>query len=879
MDLITTHTNADFDALGSLVAAKKLYPDSRLLLPGSQEEAVQEFLSLAGEQVVVETEKECRLDDVSRLILVDTRHASRIGVAAGLVDKGVEVHIYDHHPRMKGDVVADLDVYEEVGATVSILAEIIKKKKIKLSYIEATLMLIGIYEETGSLTYRTTTALDVDMVSFLLTHGASLEVVSSYLNRELSESELSLLTRLMNSTGRMTIRGVHVSFIELDGASYVGELGVLIHKLMEIENIPALFVLIKTPHKRVDIIARSKVPSLDVNKVLAHFGGGGHPGAASAKVHDEDANAVKRRLVETLKGSIKVTVSAEDIMSKEIKTADVNDKIDDVRKLLLKEKLGGMAVVARGRIAGIITLVGLNKAVKAGLGHGRVKGYMMRKVVTVRPETPLYAIQKIVSEKDAGVIPVIKDKKIVGVINRTDVLRNVHDSLFMRPHRMKKSFVLNLSKKMSRLLPKDIVRLLKKIGKVANSAGYAAFVVGGMVRDLLLGKKNLDLDIVVEGEAIKLGNALAKELKASIVIHRKFGTCSLYTREKLKIDLATARKEVYEKPAALPTVEFSSLKDDLIRRDFTMNAMALSINKESFGQLIDFFAGFRDLSHGRIKVLHDGSFIDDPTRIFRAVRFESRFGFAIDHHTEELIKNALEQSMFEKVEPQRIRDELILILQEAQPLKALKRMAELEELRFIHPELKLDSDLIRLYGSIDETVAWYDRSLRTRLKKRAVDRWLIYLMALFDDLSYNTVSSICSRFVFRGSDTIRTLSYKSHSGMVLKALAAKGSMAPSRIYRLLEPLSFEVILLVMAKAATAGSAARSKLIRSRIRDFFRKYNGTRIRVKGDDIKALGLKPSPKFKEILDKVLYNKIDGKLRTGKDELDYVKRQVAGS
>jgi tRNA nucleotidyltransferase (CCA-adding enzyme) len=301
--------------------------------------------------------------------------------------------------------------------------------------------------------------------------------------------------------------------------------------------------------------------------------------------------------------------------------------------------------------------------------------------------------------------------------------------------------------------------------------------------------------------------------------------------------------------------------------------MAVSVNKESFGQLIDFFGGERDLSHGRIKVLHDGSFIDDPTRIFRAVRFESRFGFAIDHHTEELIKNAIEQSMFEKVEPQRIRDELMLILQEDAPARALGRMSELEELRFIHHDLKLDSDVMRVYGAIDKVLGWYERSPH---KRRGVERWLIYLMALFDDLSYNTVSSVCGRFVFRGSDTARVLSYKSHSKSVLKVMASADYIAPSRIYRLLEGLSFEAILLMLANAALLESPARSGRAGSRIKDFLCKYNGTRIHIKGDDLKALGLKPSPKFRVILDKVLYHKLDGKLRTKKEELAFVKKLV---
>lgn len=875
MDLITTHINADFDALGSLVAAKKLYPNSRLLMPGSQEEAVREFMALAKEQVVIETERECKADDIDRLIIVDTRQKSRIGIVASeLVDKGVEVHVYDHHPSMKGDVACDLDVCEEVGATVTILADIIRKKRIKLSYLEATIMLLGIYEETGSLTYRATTKLDVDMVSFLLSHGASLAVVSSYLNRELSEGELSFLTRLINSTERVDVKGISISFVELDSPTYVGELGVLIHKLIEIENIPVLFVFIRIPDKRIDIIARSSITLVDVNKVLSYFGGGGHPGAAAAKVHKDDLPWVKRRLMEVLKDTIKVTVLAEDIMSPDLKTVSINDTVMKVKKILLKENLGGMAVVDKGRLTGIITLVGLNKAIKHGYGHSRIKGYMTYKPVTVRPETPLYAIRRIVLESDAGVIPVVDKGVMTGVINRTDVLRNVHDSLFLKPREVKKQIVLNIVKKMSMVLPKRIVALMKRIGELSNSAGFAAFAVGGLARDLILGIKNLDLDIVVEGDAIKLGYLLAKELKASIVVHKKFGTCSVITKDKFKIDLATARKEIYEKPAALPTVEFSPLKDDLVRRDFTINAMAISINRSSFGRLIDFFNGKRDLAHGRIKVLHDGSFMDDPTRIFRAVRFESRFGFVIDHHTEELIKNAIEQSMFDKVEPQRIRDELILILQEPEPLKTLKRMAELEELRFIHPAIKLDSDMIRLCNSIDDVCAMYERS---QYRKRTIDKWLMYLMALFEYLTYSQVSAICSKFVFRGSDSLRLLSYKRKADTVTKSLSSKGDFAPSRIYKLLEPLSLEVTLLIMARAALLDSEVKAVRVSSRIKAFLAKYNGMRLHICGDDLKAMGLKSGPAFKAILENVLYHKIDGKLRTKRDELEYARALIS--
>jgi tRNA nucleotidyltransferase (CCA-adding enzyme) len=348
------------------------------------------------------------------------------------------------------------------------------------------------------------------------------------------------------------------------------------------------------------------------------------------------------------------------------------------------------------------------------------------------------------------------------------------------------------------------------------------------------------------------------------VVHRKFGTCTVFLKDKMKIDLATARKEVYEKPAALPTVEFSSLKNDLIRRDFTINAMAISLNKANFGQLIDFFNGEPDLAHARIRALHDKSFIDDPTRIFRAVRFEQRLGFAIEKHTEELILGAVEKEMIEKVEPQRVRDEIILILQEEDALKALKRMAELHELKFIHHDLKLDKNAVELYYSINKACRWYGP-----LGKRPVEKWLIYLTALLDQLSYGEVLSICNKFVFRSSDKARILSYKKYGRRLGRSLAKRRKMPPSEVYRLLRQLSYEAILLLMARTD-------SKIAKKRIKDFITGYNEVRIAIKGDDIKALGLKPGPRFKKLLDSVLYKKIDGKLKTKRDELAYVRTEI---
>ena len=879
MDLIVTHNNADFDAFSSLVAAKKLYPEARLLMPGSQERAVREFLSLVKDKINIESEKTCNFKSIKRLIIVDTRHKSRIGLAGrALLNPEVEVHVYDHHPRTPYDIKGDNDIFQEVGATVSIIVDMLRKKgNAKITPLEATIMLLGIYEETGSLTYRTTTSLDVNTVGFLLSKGANLQAVSSYLNRKLTEEELAFLTTLISSTKVFIVNGINVAIAEGETPGFIGELGAIVRKLEDVENLPVLFALFKIG-KKIRVIARSRLKEVDVNKILGKFGGGGHRSAASAKVEGETTESLKEKLINILKSNIKVKIFARDIMKTAVRTISADKKIRDAEKMLEKSGFKGFPVTDKTRLVGMITRNDVKKALKHNYAHASVKGYMARSVITIKEDTPLHTIQKIMFEKNVGRLPVIRKNKLAGIVTRTDVLKCVHRDIF-RKHAAsrKRRMRFNISTKMRRVLPKQILRMLHIIGRCANAEGYRAFVVGGFVRDIILGVKNFDIDIVTEGDAISFGKKIAKIYKTGLVAYKKFGTSTVVmdwpkgvkkpagARAKFKLDFATARKESYEKPAALPTVEFSSLKDDLQRRDFTINAMAASLNRHSFSQLIDFFGGEKDLENGIIKVLHDASFIDDPTRIFRAVRFEQRFGFHIDRYTENLIKHAIKEGMFSKTQHHRIRDELVLMLQEESPIKAILRMKELHELRFIHKNIKVDKSTVRLFARIKESFGWY---MKSRFRKRHVDLWLIYLMALLENLTLNEIKDICDKFALRRSDTVRLLSCGNNSKKALTRLAVK-NISPSHVYDVLWRLSFEEILFIRSRA-------KRKLVLARIARFFDKYNKIRIKIKGNDLKALGVKPGPLYKKIFEKVLHAKVDGKVRTKKDELKLVKKLI---
>ena len=220
------------------------------------------------------------------------------------------------------------------------------------------------------------------------------------------------------------------------------------------------------------------------------------------------------------------------------------------------------------------------------------------------------------------------------------------------------------------------MNIIEIVGKIADESGVEAYIVGGPVRDKLLGIKNFDLDFVVETGGIKFAEILNKTLNGKLTIYKAFGTATIDLKGK-RIDIVTARKETYKRPAAYPTVKPGKIKDDLFRRDFTINAMAIAINKKGFGKLIDFYNGQKDLKKGLIRVLHDKSFMDDPTRIFRAVRFSVRFGFKIEPHTKKLMKEAVLDGLLGDVNAGRIRKEIEIFLKEKNPQKCMDVFSKL----------------------------------------------------------------------------------------------------------------------------------------------------------------------------------------------------------
>ena len=410
-------------------------------------------------------------------------------------------------------------------------------------------------------------------------------------------------------------------------------------------------------------------------------------------------------------------------------------------------------------------------------------------------------------------------------------------------------------------LPKDLISFIKASSGIASSLNMKVYLVGGIVRDFIIDRDSFDYDIVVEGDGIEFSMAIAHKFNSDFRKHHRFGTATVYYRD-YKIDIATCRREYYPHWGALPKVSRASLREDLLRRDFTINAMALSINKTDYGRLIDPYGGYDDLKNGVIRILHDNSFLDDPTRILRAIRFEKRFSFKIERHTLSLLKKAVSKKALGLVDSQRLRDELILILKEPAPLKYIKRIQELTSLSFINKNINISKEDYRLFSRIDKAIELYNDKFSTY---RNIEKWLIYLMALLSKISRNDVVNFCKSFRLRRGEQKRLIDYFEHR-KVIKYLN-KGNIKISKIYDFLHPLSFETIVFLYA-------LSRNRTVRGNILFFLSNLTDIKLSINGHDLVKLGLTPKKLYSKVLRHLKRAKIDKGLITKDDEIAEAKK-----
>jgi tRNA nucleotidyltransferase (CCA-adding enzyme) len=858
--------NADFDALASMMAAKKLYPKAEPVFPGSQEKRVREFIK-AFDPLPTKRLREVELSKTKKLIVVDAKSPDRIGPFAKLLkEPNVKVHVYDHHPHGEDDIHGPYEVIEEVGATATIFTEIIREKGIKLTPMEATILCMGIYEETGNLLFPiTTTERDLMAAAWLLKNGASLKIVSTYMKTDLSRGELDLLNELTGSAIKEVVQGVRVMTAKASREEYQGDAAHLVHSIMEMEDTDALVVLLRM-HGKILMIGRSRLPELNVADVLEEFGGGGHPTAASATVGDLPLEILEERLWDILRATVRPTKTAFDIMTRPVITIDSKSTIKEAEDRMTRYGVNVLPVVRNKSYRGIITREVVEKALFHGFRASTVMDFTGTDIITAGKDTPVREMETTMIEHNQRFMPVVDGEKIIGAITRTDLLRVLYED-YLRRSRVKgeatgerMTIKRNLSAWLKNKFPQRIYETLRLSGSVAKELQCNAYLVGGSVRDLLMGEEHpdTDIDIVVEGDGIEFAHRLAEKLDARVRTHERFATAKVISKD-LKLDIATARTEYYDSPASLPTVEMSSIKKDLYRRDFTINTLAVKLTSPEFGKLVDFFGAQRDLKDRTIRVLHDLSFIEDPTRAFRAIRFAERFGFRLSKHTDTLIKSALRMDLFEKLSGSRLYDELMMIFDEAEPTKVIERLAKHDLLGVIHPGLGWDERLSALLRSAHDTLMWF----RLSFMEEKVDRGRVYLMALLAGLKDEDKLEAMRRLSVHPKMEKAVLRNSHEARDALRTLPLDD---PARVYAALHGISTEAVLFAMAYA----DDEQRKMQISR---YLLELRRTKTILRGNDLKKMGIEPGPAYSEILRELLYEKLRGTLLSREDEERYVK------
>lgn len=881
MHLITTHQNSDFDAVASLLAAHRLYPQAQPVLPYTLNRNVQAFVTLYGRPFPFVRANQLENRPITQLTLVDTQQRPPLKNLSA----ETHIHIIDHHDPPDTELPNVTLSLTDTGATITYLIEQLREQGLTVSTIEATLYLLAIYEDTGSLTYGSTTARDLQAAAWLLAEGqGELDLVREYLNYSMTPAQIALYNQLMNNQESSLIHGQTVVIATASIDHYVTEISTIAHQLRDLYNPAALLLLVEMfnhrPEKRViQLVARATSEAVDVGQLADQLGGGGHQRAAAASIKETSLSEVKHAVTTRLPQVVQPVISVGDIMSKGVHTLTPSQTIHDALGMIDRYGHEGFPVVTDdGRIVGILSRREVDKARRHQLEGAPINQFMLKGEFFVTPTDSLETVREQMVAHRIGQLPVVDEstKQLIGIVTRTDLLHLRQLSDKIGPSR------LNLTTPLQQRLSAPLFELLHQAGRLASEQGDNLYIVGGFVRDLLLmmrqnstdeqskASPRFDLDLVVEGQAIPLAHALQKEHGGRVHSHDRFGTAKWLLPEPIPFDTAgqatlsaldfvTARTEFYGHPSALPEVEPSSIRHDLHRRDFTINTLALQLNSHHFGDLLDFYNGQTDLEAGLIRVLHSLSFIEDPTRMLRAARLLARLDFALEERTAELFMNA--HDTLKQVSPERIRHELDLIFNEREPTKAVQQLAALHILTTIHPALVVDDGLLARLANAQTTLTdspWPQTSMTP----------LHYLGLLLFRLTESDLQTVVSSCLNLPQAEQKTLQQAQAIGQQLGTLASMESA--SQLYQLLHETTVEARQIVWLGVDGVQVQQRLAWFETALKSVKPLIDGAYLQ------REFQLQPSPLFGTILRRLREARLDGEVTTLADERHLVMEML---
>ncbi len=850
-EVIATHGNTDFDAFAAMLAARRLFPNAVVTTAGSLNRNVRELSRLHAEELEIADASRLDLSAIRRLIVVETLHAGRLGELEQVaLDPDVEKVVFDHHAgeELPEWVSPENAVLSEDGALTTTLVGVLAEREIPVTPLEATVFALGIHEDTGSLTYATATQRDADALAWCLRHGARQAEIATYLHTPLAGDERDLLTALLGALESRTVAGVELIVAAVSWPRHVDGISNLAHKIVDLTDCKALVLLVEMD-ERVFCVARSRAPELDAAALARILGGGGHPQAASA-IFRGSLDDARSRLLESLEAAVREPLRAGEVMSRPARSVGPDEPVSAAMVVCQRYGQSGVLVLDEGKLVGAVAREDLDKAISHGLAHAPVKGIMSSRVVTCPEDAPLAELQQLVASSPDGRVAVTSGEEVVGVVTRSDLLRAIGAA-----EEAEAAPAASLADELERL--EHLGPVFEAVSAVSEPY-EGVYLVGGTVRDILLDEPNFDVDIAVEGDAIALAHSLAEALGGRVRPHEKFGTAVVLFGDGRNVDLVTARTEFYDAPAALPSVEHASIREDLFRRDFTINAMAVSLKGEDRGRLVDPFGGRGDLDEGRIRVLHNLSFIDDPTRIFRAVLLENRYGFRMDEHTARLARSCIEMGLVGDLSGPRLRDELEAMLEESDVRHSILRLAELGAGSAIHPHLAADEEAARLFERLKQLNEQYALD---------IPAWRLGFAALARNLSPDELYDWLERLKVRRRDADHIAAAVTVGPRIFDRLR-NGKPTPAEVVALAEPHAPDAPLFALALGDLEP-----------LHEYFGRLGDIRLEITGSDVADLGLAESPRVGEILGELRRRKLNGELDGRESELAAARELIESS
>lgn len=870
--IIFTHDNADFDALASLLAAHKLYPEATPVLPHHLARNVAEFMTLYKNGLPFIAWHEFKPHSkVERIILVDTQRLPEIRH----IKRDTPVLIIDHHPY-EGDQGAHVTFTgEEIGANATLLAEqIIAQGGIHLTSLEATVMLLGIYADTGSLTYNRTTSRDIRAAAWLVEQGGVLDTVRRFMSIPLNEIQRNLLDQLTNHQYTRYIQGHAILICTTTVEESVDNINQVTHRLRDLLEPTALIVLVQMPG-RVQMVCRSTTDAVDVGGLARFFGGGGHIRAAAASIVNRPLKELVPAIWEKMPDFIQPLTTIADLMSYGVQTVNADQKIVDIIGNLRRIGHEGFPVLdADKRVVGLLTRRDADRAIEHGLKDSRVRDVMIAGAVTLAPDDSVSSLEQTIVNTTWGQIPIVTpDNHLIGIVTRTDLIKHwakIHPTTQPQYDYMGADLI-------QQSLGVHLAHLIAQVADMAQAQNINLYIVGGIVRDMMLKRPNDDIDFVTEISAIDFAESVVSKFGGELNSFRPFGTAKWMPSPKSAellgvpydslphhIDFATARNEFYQHPTALPSVYSGSIKLDLHRRDFTINTIAIQLSPQTrANRVLDFYGGMNDLNNGVIRALHSLSFVDDPTRILRAIRFETRLGFTIEARTAELIHTHSE--MLRRITGERVRNELTLLLNEDYPERGILTVHERGLLTAIHPDFDFPQGAYADFTTLrDDSTAQFCATADLPIQAVLTDTpenayWLVWMK----HLPPQAVTGVCERLLFGQKITAqyRAIADITHDGAELRA----DDTPPSRVVTRLDTLSDWGLLALWIN----GHPTTKRYIEM----YITTWRHIQSAINGDTLLAMNIPTGKHYREILSKLREARLDGVTYTQRDEYDYLE------